>query len=236
MHVSMRAHGLMCLLIVLQEQLPGALARLITARSPSLHKNQQHTNQIRDHSGHLYRAGTMRNGHKADTLQRRRRRIKFIVASCVAVVLIYLLAGSPTVPPLRRSSARSRSLLLLDTPPRSDELLQQHLIEQPQRAALLARLQQAVRRLWHGPPAADAMPTELATCLADTAMDKATAYTIDDFVAGRPARCTPVLTWCEMPLLRTWLNHVHCASDNSTIRCCYAVPRCLLSRLSDSDI
>jgi hypothetical protein len=140
--------------------------------------------------------GTMRTGHKADSLQRRRRRIKFIAAPCVAVVLIYVLAGSPTVPPLRRSTVRSRNLLLLDTPQHSDDLLQQHLVEQPQRTALMAGLQQAVRHLWHRPPAADAMHTELATCLADAApVNAAAAYTIDDFVAGRPARCTLLLAW-----------------------------------------
>lgn len=140
----------------------------------------------------------MRTGHKADTLQRRRRRIKFIAAPCTAVLLIYVIAGSPTVPPLRRSSARSRSLLLLDTSQRSDDLLQQHLTEQPQRAALLARLQEAVRRLWHGPPAGDAMHMELVTCLADAApANAAAAYTIDDFVAGRPARCALLLACCN---------------------------------------
>lgn len=139
----------------------------------------------------------MRTGHKADTLQRRRRRVKFIVAPCTAVLLIYVLAGSPTVPPLRRSSVRSRSLLLLDTLHNTHQQVQQqqHLIEQPQRpAALLSRLQQAMQLWWHGPLAADAMHMELATCLADAAPDKAAAaYTIDDFVGGRPARCTLLL-------------------------------------------
>jgi hypothetical protein len=167
----------------------------------------------------------MRSGHKADALQRRRRRIKFIAAPCAAVVLVYVLAGSPTVPPLRRSAVRSRSLLLLlDTPQHADQAQfqqQQRLTVRPQRAALLARLQQAMQRFWHGPPAADAMRMELATCLAaDTALDTAYAYTIDDFVAGRPARCTFILYSYEGPLLQTRPNRVHFAFENSTIRCC----------------
>ena len=155
---------------------------------------------IRPDLGHTSRicSGIMRTGHKADTLQRRRRRIKVLAAPCVAVVLIYVFAGSPTVPPLRRSTVRSRSLLLLDTPQHSDELLQHHLIEHPQRIALLAGLQQAMRRFWQGPSATDAMHMELATCLADAAPDiAAAAYTIDDFVAGRPARCTLLLACCN---------------------------------------
>ena len=190
--VRVRMQALMPLFTALQELLGSAVGL-------SLHQNTNHITVFHGpDSGHTSGVcwGIMRSGHKADTLQRRRRRIKFIAAPCATVLLIYVLAGSPTVPPLRRSSVRSRSLLLLDTLHNTHQQLQQqqHLMEQPQRPALLSRLQQAMQLWWHGRLAADAMHVELATCLADAAPDKAAAaYTIDDFVGGRPARCTLLL-------------------------------------------